>query len=64
MPCGVYRPFLVVRPLSGPTWFFQKRTMAAQPAPTGTSQWAGTSTSGAGDFPVMDQKASPGHGCY
>lgn len=45
------------------TWFFQKRTMAAQPAPTGTSQWAGTSTSGAGDFPVMDQKASPGHGC-
>lgn len=59
MCCGV----CTGRSSSSARFLDDQRTGAAQPAPTGTSQGAGTSPSGAGDSAVMDLKAAPGHGC-
>lgn len=45
------------------TWFFQRRTVAAQRAPTATSQGDGDQPFWGRDSPVMDPKAALGHGC-
>lgn len=45
------------------SWFFQRRTVAAQPAPTRTSQGDGDQPFWGRDSPVMDPKPALGHSC-